>query len=427
MSRKGVSFAWAAFAAMVACSAAGGMAAGAAASAAEAEAHLADILGTAASAAEKAKSEVIFADPEDRATYLDAFAAAGIHFELRSDSDPPGVEARGRLGAVHEQGFVARITETPHELIVHAGTPAGQGLWLWASSPVDKPPSAARAAVRGLASGLVASILGALLAAGAGAILSRNVRALRVAADRAEAGLPPPPPTPTEPAEFSELREALARMGERVSSERREREIALAGISHDARGPLAAARAAAEAGTDPETERAVVAACSRIEALLGDFVEYARSSDPKKETFDAVGALVSGIRDGFPSASIKAPDDPFWARGDSALLRRAALNLAANCKKHGPGDCSAEITVDRGWLRLRLRDSGTSASASAMRELRAPFRRGDPARSKPGSGLGLAIADRGAAASMGRLLFEDADGGGFYSVIEIPEAPDDAE
>ncbi|MDR0997095.1 MAG: HAMP domain-containing protein, partial [Zoogloeaceae bacterium] len=85
----------------------------------------------------------------------------------------------------------------------------------------------------------------------------------------------PLPETDCAP-EIQELSHAFNRMAEDLSAHEAEQAEILAGISHDLRTPLARMRLEAEMTADPETREAMIADVAQMDAIIAQFLDYAR-------------------------------------------------------------------------------------------------------------------------------------------------------
>ena len=421
------SFFWIIFAACTACSIASGIAASLIMSYSESQNDAILAARAGAKGAQAAKAAINVSSDLERATLLDAYAGIGQTFTILPAKNLPGRKNAQYDTLAHEMGALIRTersTDGAHR-IFYIGSPLDEEEWLW--SRFEQPlPQLFKAAERGALAGLIASLLGGLAALFVAKLTAQWIKRAAKSAASAEHGLLVESKA-YMPSEFVVLEHTLARMSERLCNEAKEREIALAGISHDAKNPLARIVICAETCSDPEMEETLSKACTQIGELLDDFTEYARSKEPKTETFDLVGTALRGFErahlEGIEIALIGF-DTLFWACGDPQLFERAVLNLALNSKKHGQLPALARFSVDpqNHQASIRFEDQGQSIRAEQMRMYSKPFIRGDASRSTPGSGLGLAISTRASEACSGTLEFFDKPEGGFYAVFKIPPA-----
>lgn len=270
---------------------------------------------------------------------------------------------------------------------------------------------------------LAATLAGFLVQRRLSAPLERVARA----ADSFDPKDPPPPLPEDGPTEVSKLSASFNRMGQRLGAVEKEREIMLAGISHDLRTPLAKLRLSLAMMEGEDTD--LLEGCDRqvatIDTMLGQFFDYARGfeDEPTARTalapilVEAVARAEGGLQENRCEIAIDcAPGIALPLRAEA--LTRGVCNLVRNALVHGsePVRVSARLTAD--GVEIRVTDSGPGFGEEEEERITAPFARGNEARSTSGSGLGLAIAQRTALAHGGTLRFEWGDG--FSAVIALP-------
>jgi two-component system osmolarity sensor histidine kinase EnvZ len=227
------------------------------------------------------------------------------------------------------------------------------------------------------------------------------------------------------PREVIELGRSFNRMTERLASAERERNFMLAGISHDLRTPLAKIRLAVEM-LDPgrvtdDLRETIVRQIEAMDAMLAQFLDFARGVD--QEAFEQVlpSKIVSDVVEAAGNPHVTAgPIDGAPVPGKPVALHRAASNLVSNAIKYGQPPILVENRYDGDSCVISVRDHGPGLSAADRERLTQPFVRGDSARGGPGSGLGLAIVARVAQSHGGRLMLENADGGGLRALLVLP-------
>jgi two-component system, OmpR family, osmolarity sensor histidine kinase EnvZ len=339
-------------------------------------------------------------------------------------------------------GRLVRLSGSPAQLWVQAEAPA-QG---WIGIEMLGGPESLR---RGLRLSLVTIGLLILVAASWFArSLARPLQRLADAAPGIVAG-EPPPPLQSASAEIVELQRALVVAAERTQTAARDRELMLAGLSHDMRTPLARLRYAlalaevdldqagvGQAGLDQPTRDAMEADIDEIDAIVGQFIDYVRDGrDEVEEGVDLV-MLIRGLAQRESQAGrdwvLSLPETAI-VRGRPLALQRAVGNLFVNAVRHGAAPFEAEVVpfesvhtgranrMAAGWV-LRVRDHGPGVPAEHLPDLGRPFHRVDIARATPGSGLGLASVARVAALHHGELRLRNREGGGFEAEISLRSA-----
>lgn len=360
---------------------------------------------------------------QDRGAATARLDALGIVWRVELPPDERSslrflIRTEARIGA-RLPGRAMRLSGTPARLWVRASPPT-QG---WIGIPVMGEGQPLR---RGLLLSLIA--IGALVLAAAALFARSLTRPLRVLADAAPgivAGEPPPAPPRFASEEIIELQRALADAAERTRAAARDRELMLAGISHDMRTPLARLRyalALEDHGVDAAAREGMERDIDELDGIVGQFIDYVRDGrDEPLETVDLVATLRALVADEARHGrawQLTMPAEALLS-GRPLALRRALANLFDNAARHGGAPFQAELTGDDGDWRLVVGDRGPGVPETMLADLGRPFHRVDHARGVPGSGLGLASVARVAALHGGGLILCNRDDGGLEAVLRL--------
>lgn len=283
--------------------------------------------------------------------------------------------------------------------------------------------------------GLIAAALSLLGALAISRLVNRPLADLSGAIAALSRGQAPAPLADRGPTEIAALNRRFNRLAGELAQLDHDRSLALAGISHDIRSPLARLRMEIELAEVPAEQRTSMAEdIERIDRIVGQFIQYARIGEsPRAERVD-VPAVLAGIDNAYRSAidagdlllRIDAGDARHWI-GDPTDLHRTLANLIDNSIHHGrasPGEparveVSARATAH--GIAIEVRDHGAGVPEADLDRLLQPFARIDTARSeRGGSGLGLAIVDRLARRYGGSLRLVNARGGGLGAGLTLP-------
>lgn len=219
-------------------------------------------------------------------------------------------------------------------------------------------------------------------------------------------------------------------------------------VAHDLRSPLTSIALAvelaqeellrAEGQTDPPArpvgaDRAAGAdlldraagGVRRMDRLLADLLDYARVDGRVRRTDVDLAALVAEVREDLGEAlrDVALETGPLpVVCADPTLLRMLLQNLLSNAAKfRRPGATpavriSARATV-RGWL-VEVADDGPGVPTAEREHVLEPLTR--LRTDVPGTGLGLATCRRIARAHGGRIVLDEAPGGGTLVRVELP-------
>jgi len=301
----------------------------------------------------------------------------------------------------------------------------GDRFWVELPPPRERGPFPWRWFAWGLAV-LCLSIMGAWL------IMVTTTRGLRAAVPAAEAlGRGEQPPTLPEsgPAEVAALGRAFNGMARGLRQLAAERQLLLAGVSHDLRTPLARLRLGVE--MLPPGDRALVEGMvediADMDAIIDQFLAYAREDIEAQPLVEvdlaalAAAAVERARRAGAEAALVSSGVPPMRLRPLS--IRRLLDNLLDNALRHGAPPIEVRVERDgQGGIRLEVLDRGPGIGDTDRLRVLAPFERLDPARGGRGSGLGLAIVDRIARAHGARVRLATREGGGLAVSVEWPFA-----
>lgn len=260
-------------------------------------------------------------------------------------------------------------------------------------------------------------------------IVSRVTLPLRVLARAArEVGRGKhPDPVPERGAlELQQLAKAFNRMSvdlKRIDAERSE---VLAGISHDLRTPLARLRLESEMSISDDAARdAVNQDIEQMDAIIAQFLDYARGDNEEQQELADINTLVSQVTGTLGRAS-RLPEVILGELPKTAIRRqalsRALVNLLENARKYGGNQISVITRAENREILIEVLDRGPGIPESEIERLKRPFTRLESARTDTsGTGLGLAIVERIARLHGGTLDLLPRDGGGLIARLRLPQ------
>lgn len=239
------------------------------------------------------------------------------------------------------------------------------------------------------------------------------------------------------PAEIRDMNIAFNRMVRDIQQAEADREIMLAGISHDLRTPLARMRLEIEMSqmTD-DARQAIDEDLAQINHSIEQLMEYARPAGnvPDKgvditqvvqETYERERPHTETLN-GTLSAQIQ---QGLWANIAAHDLKRIIINLIENARRYGrsPKDNHAHIHLrafqNNQQVIIEVKDEGEGIAKHEIQRLLRPFSRGESARTGvSGAGLGLAIVERLLRQVGGELRLHSAPGKGLQAQIILPRA-----
>ena len=233
----------------------------------------------------------------------------------------------------------------------------------------------------------------------------------------------------------TEIREANRSFNQMVADLERvesDRTLILAGISHDLRTPLARMQLEVELAHLGEEARAGMHAdLVQMDAIIGQFLDYAKPSDPGNFEMVDLSALISdAVATASRSSTVRVTShiaDNVNVMGIGTELQRVTANLIENARRYGRKS-DAEFTEMEISCRtegsnavIDVVDHGEGVPEEDIDRLLRPFTRLDSARGQAnGAGLGLAIVNRIILRHKGKLVLRNREGGGLIARITLP-------
>jgi len=283
------------------------------------------------------------------------------------------------------------------------------------------------------ATALLLSLIGAAVSVG---FVNRPLSRLSRAAQALSRGDTPSPLPEHGPLEIRELNTSFNRMARDLRQTEADRELMLAGISHDLRTPLARMRLEIEmSGVSEDARLAIDEDLAQIDHSIGQLMEYARPAGVLPQTATDVSAVLGELYERERSHTetlgghLQASIEPgLRARITALNLKRVVSNLIENARRYGKSsDGRAHIVMrvqsEGNTLVIEVSDRGPGIAEEDVDRLLRPFSRGDAARTGvSGAGLGLAIVERLLGHAGGTLRLFPRPGGGLTAHIELPKA-----
>lgn len=254
--------------------------------------------------------------------------------------------------------------------------------------------------------------------------ISRPLKAMAHSARAVGSGRTPTPLPEEGAEEMRALASAFNAMAADLARHEKDRSEVLAGISHDLRTPLTRLRLEAELSVaDDGARQGIVADIEQMEAVISQFMDYARTESGEPPAVTDLAALLAAI--GERQAALGRALEIDLAAVSTVNIRpkavgRAVVNLLDNAWKYGGGAVSLKASTVDGEIRIEIADRGPGIPGSETERLKRPFTRLEVARTDvTGTGLGLAIVERIARLHRGRLELLDNPGGGLLARLVL--------
>ncbi|MCX9155406.1 ATP-binding protein [Niveibacterium sp. 24ML] len=298
--------------------------------------------------------------------------------------------------------------------------------WLWIPSSALPPPPP----LRRFDPAIVIPVLGFVLAFAAALFLVVQVnRPLRKLGDAlgAVGSSAAPQPLPLNGA--SEIRVLAGRFNDmlgRLAQMESDRSTMLAGIAHDLRTPLTRLQlqielAAGAHGIDDKRKAAMLRELDQLGEIIDHFRLFAGGAASEPLETRELALLLEEMAEPWRAQGLElALQSGLRAAVKPAALRRALANLLDNAFAYGAAPVTLQLRSEAGCAMIEIRDHGPGIAPERIAEALRPFTRLDAARGGAGhSGLGLAIVERLIGEMGGRLVLENAAGGGLLARLVL--------
>lgn len=258
--------------------------------------------------------------------------------------------------------------------------------------------------------------------------LNRPLRQLVIAARQIGQGRSVRVPVGQTPTEMTELYRAFNQMAEDVEQAGRERELMLAGVSHDLRTPLTRLRLSLELlQEEDELTEDMIRDVEDMDAILDQFLAFIR--DGRDESMEVLNLdeLIHEVVTPYNQQQdlISLHLGPLPAMSLRRIsIKRLLTNLIENALRYAGRQ--VEVTAylqdepNAPYVVINVLDRGPGIDPAELDSLFNPFTRGDKARSGQGAGLGLAIVKRIAAQHGGSVELHNRPAGGLEVRVCLP-------
>ncbi|WP_052700467.1 ATP-binding protein [Methylocucumis oryzae] len=220
---------------------------------------------------------------------------------------------------------------------------------------------------------------------------------------------------------------ALNRMNTDLKQLEADRNLMLAGISHDLRTPITRIQLALEmlgGDFDTDMKNRILANLAEIEGGLRQCLDFARDAgDEPTQSADlnelAHLCAASYKANGFEIALDLCEEAETVIR--PFAMERLVRNLLDNAIKYAGVGIALATRIDGDTLYLSVLDRGKGIKNEDLEVLRRPFTRANAARGgTSGYGLGLAIVDKIIEAHKAHIEYLPREGGGLEVRIKLP-------
>jgi two-component system osmolarity sensor histidine kinase EnvZ len=257
--------------------------------------------------------------------------------------------------------------------------------------------------------------------------LNRPLKSLQRAAEDVGRGDFPEPLIEHGTSEIMAVTQAFNHMSKGIKQLENDRNLLMAGISHDLRTPLTRIRLATEmmSETDEFLKDGIEKDIDDMNNIIDQFIDYIRHNSKDKAELGNLNVLVDEV----VNVEIPVGRKINFVAGDCpkiplrhVAMKRALANLIQNALRYTEGDIDISTGVDKlkGYAYFIVSDQGEGIPEADIERLFQPFTQGDKARGTEGSGLGLAIIKRIVDTHGGRVELSNKPEGGLQAKVCLP-------
>jgi two-component system osmolarity sensor histidine kinase EnvZ len=257
--------------------------------------------------------------------------------------------------------------------------------------------------------------------------LNRPLKSLQHAAEDVGRGDFPEPLKEHGTSEIMAVTQAFNHMSKGIKQLEDDRNLLMAGISHDLRTPLTRIRLASEmmSTQDEFLKDGIETDINDMNNIIDQFIDYIRHDSKDKAELADLNVLVEEVVNvempanrNISLITDECPKIPLRY----VAVKRALANLIQNSLRYTEGDIEVFTGVDesKNSAYVIVNDQGEGIPEAEIERLFQPFTQGDKARGAEGSGLGLAIIKRIVDTHGGIIELSNKPEGGLQAKISLP-------
>lgn len=257
--------------------------------------------------------------------------------------------------------------------------------------------------------------------------LNRPLRALQVAAEEVGRGSFPKPLKEQGTTEVVSVTRAFNHMSKGIKQLEADRNLLMAGISHDLRTPLTRIRLSTEmmSAEDELLKEGIDNDIDDMNNIIDQFIDYIRHDNKDQTELANINDLLNEV---VQAEAINEREIIFKPQPCPNIplryvaIKRAVVNLMQNALRYSSGSIflSSGLTEDKQQLYFIIADQGPGIAEKDIERLFQPFTQGDKARGGEGSGLGLAIIKRIVDTHGGNITLSNRAEGGLEAKVSLP-------
>lgn len=312
----------------------------------------------------------------------------------------------------------------------------GEQFYVWVKPP-QAPDYWIRVPLNSLTSGQFSPLVIYLLVIGLLSViggvlfanwLNRPLKALEESARLVGRGEFPPQLPEKGASEIVAVTRAFNQMSRGIQELENDRNLLMAGVSHDLRTPLTRIRLAAEMmpASEDYLAQGIAEDIDDMNDIIDQFIDYVRLDQQENASKESLNELLEQTVANVPDSWQKQFHIELGQCPRVSLrplsIKRVVINLLENAERYG----NQHVWITSGYNKKKRRvwfsvtDDGPGIPEDQQQQLFQPFTQGDKARGGVGSGLGLAIIKRIVDRHDGRIHMQNVPNAGLRVTVELP-------
>jgi len=256
--------------------------------------------------------------------------------------------------------------------------------------------------------------------------LNRPLRSLQHAAEDVGRGDFPQPLAERGTSEIVAVTQAFNHMSKGIKQLEEDRNLLMAGISHDLRTPLTRIRLCTEMMSEQDEflKEGIESDINDMNSIIDQFIDYIRHDSKDKAEIADLNILVEDVVHAETPQHRTITFQPTTCPRlplRYVAVKRAIANLIQNAIRYTDGEISVSTGVEnKEYAYVSVCDQGSGIDEAEIERLFQPFTQGDKARGTEGSGLGLAIIKRIVDTHGGQVILNNREKGGLQAKVLLP-------
>ncbi len=224
--------------------------------------------------------------------------------------------------------------------------------------------------------------------------------------------------------EVEEISQIVRISAEKIQQLNKEKELLLAGVSHDLRTPLARMRLQAEFLSDNKTRGDFVQDIEEMDQIIADFVTYVRSGTieefQKVELSSFIQSSIEPFSQHGKPIEFNPATKPINLCVKPLSFKRMLNNIYENAFKYGAPPVVVSFTENQNSISVCIVDHGKGLCETLLTTIFQPFVMAQTKNNAYGSGLGLSIVQKLAEHNNAEVYAKNKTDAGLQVCIVFP-------